>query len=286
MKAQNQNKEIYPVALTIAGSDSGGGAGIQADLRTFSAFGVFGCTAITAVTAQNPSTVNRIDALPPESVSIQIETVLDKIAVKTVKTGMLFNAEIVEKVYAVLSKYQLPLVVDPVMVATSGTRLLEDDAAAVMMDKLLFIADWITPNIPEAEMLSGIRINGRKSMIDATRYCAEKWKCGCLLKGGHLPGKQPVALDIICHEGELYELCSPIVSHCRASHGTGCTLSAALTAALTLGSTWQKAMVMAKEFVYGSLSEPVTIGTKLEAMFPPFDKSYQGRAMLSKIEFI
>jgi hydroxymethylpyrimidine/phosphomethylpyrimidine kinase len=286
MTEQTKNKEYYPVALTVAGSDSGGGAGIQADLRTFSAFGVFGCSAITAVTAQNPTKVSRIDALPPDAVTAQIETVLERIAVKITKTGMLFNAGIVDCVAAAAAKHSLFLVVDPVMIATSGAKLLEDDAITAMKDRLLVHADWITPNLPEAEVLSGIRINGRKSMIDAAKYCAAKWNCGCLLKGGHLPGKQNVAIDIVCYDNELYELCSPIVPNCRATHGTGCTLSAAFTAALALGSSWRKAMVMAKEFVYGSLNETITIGSKLDAMFPPFDKNYQGRAMLSKIEII
>lgn len=286
MKTSTAENNFYPVAMTIAGSDSGGGAGIQADLRTFAAFGVYGCCAITAVTAQNPSAVNRIDALPPESVKSQIETVLARIAVKAVKTGMLFNAATVEAATVGLDGRNLPLVVDPVMIATSGARLLQDDAINAIKAQLLPLATWITPNLPEAEMLSGIRVNGRRSMIEAAQFCANEWKCGCLLKGGHLPGKLSVAIDIICYGDELYELCSPMVSNSRASHGTGCTLSAAFTAALALGSTWQKAAVMAKEFVYGSLSETVTIGNKLEAMFPPFDKKYQGRAMLSKIEII
>lgn len=276
--------KLYPSAMTVAGSDSGGGAGIQADLRTFAAFGVFGCSAITAITAQNPCVVNRIDPLPAAAVACQISTVLDKIPVRAVKTGMLLNAEIIHAVCDALAGSGIPLVADPVMVATSGAQLLEKSAVTAMLDRLFPLAAWITPNIPEAELITGIRIDGRKTMIAAAMACAEKWNCGCIIKGGHLRSKSGVAADIVCHEGDLYELCSPLVEDCKAAHGTGCTLSAAIAAAIALETPWEKALTMAKGFVYSSLADAVEIGKGIEAMFPPFDTGWQGRAMLSKIE--
>ncbi len=272
--------------MTIAGSDSGGGAGIQADLRTFAAFGVFGCSAITAVTSQNPCVVNRIDPLAAEAVACQIATVLDKIAIHTIKTGMLFNAEIINAVCDTLEGKNIPLIVDPVMIATSGACLLEKDAIKTLLDRLFAMASWITPNLPEAELITGVRINGRKTMITAALECAEKWNCGCILKGGHLRSKSSVAADIVCYKGDLYELCSPLVEDCRASHGTGCTLSAALAANLALDNPWEKALTLAKGFVYSSLAEAVEIGAGIEAMYPPFESAWQGKAMLSKIEEI
>ncbi len=283
---KSTENKFYPSTMTIAGSDSGGGAGIQADLRTFAAFGVFGCSAITAVTSQNPCAVNRIDPLPPEAVACQITTVLDKIAIRTIKTGMLFNADIINAVCDTLENKGIPLIVDPVMIATSGACLLEKPAVKIMLERLFAMASWITPNIPEAELITGVQINGRKAMITAALACAEKWNCGCILKGGHLRSKSGVAADIVCYEGDLYELCSPLVEDCKASHGTGCTLSAALAAALALETPWEKALSMAKGFVYSSLAESVQIGDGIEAMYPPFESSWQGKAMLSKIEEI
>ena len=283
---KSSEKKFYPSAMTIAGSDSGGGAGIQADLRTFAAFGVFGCSAITAVTSQNPCAVNRIDPLPAEAVACQIATVLDKIAIKAIKTGMLFNSDIINAVCDTVKDRNIPLIIDPVMVATSGACLLEKAAINIMLERLFPMAAWITPNIPEAELITGIRINGRKAMITAALECAGRWNCGCIIKGGHLHSKSGVAADIVCYEGNLYELCSPLVEDCKASHGTGCTLSAAMAASLALDTPWEKALAKAKGFVYGSLVEAVEIGDGIEAMYPPFDSSWQGKAMLSQIEFI
>ena len=171
MTKNNPKNEIYPAALSIAGSDSGGGAGIQADLRTFNAFGVYGCTAITAVTSQNPKKVARIDAIPAEGVVSQIETVLEAIRVRCAKTGMLFSAEIVSAVAACMARHELPLVVDPVMVSTSGSMLLKEDAVEALKNELFPLADWITPNLPEAELLLGRKLKGEADYIDAAREC-------------------------------------------------------------------------------------------------------------------
>lgn len=274
MSKNNQSQELYPVALTIAGSDSGGGAGIQADLRTFNAFGVFGCTAITAVTAQNPGEVRRVDALPPESVTVQMEAVLDRISVCWAKTGMLANAGIVEAVAKVARKRQLPLVVDPVMVSTSGVRLLEEEAIEAVIRKLIPVASWITPNIPEAELLLGRSLKSREDFMSAAKECFDRWGVSVLLKTGHAPGARSVT-DFVCRNGELYSLTSPRVPEQGASHGTGCTLSAAIAAGLALDMPWKQALCEAKGFVYGSLRETVAIGDGLVAMYPPVEDSIE-----------
>ncbi len=276
-------REFYPAALTIAGSDSGGGAGIQADLRTFAAFGVFGCTAITAVTAQNPREVTRVDAVPAAGVEAQIKAVLSAISVRAIKTGMLFNAEIIETAAACLAGRNVFLVVDPVMVSTSGARLLQDDAISVLMDKLLPMANWITPNIPEAELLLGRKLATREEIIAAAAEFGQRWNCSVILKTGHFDLNNDVAADVVYHDGKIYELSSPRLEDSKAAHGTGCTLSAALAAALALDVPWKKALRMAKGFVYGSLNECISIGTEIEAMYPP-GESYQGRTLLSRID--
>lgn len=281
---KSNEREFYPAALTIAGSDSGGGAGIQADLRTFAAFGVFGCSAITAVTAQNPREVKRVDAIPAAGVDAQIKAVLSAIEVGTVKTGMLFSAEIIKTVAQNLTEQNLSLVVDPVMISTSGARLLEEDAIAALVDELLPLASWITPNIPEAELLLGCKINTKEDAIKAALEFGHRWDCSVILKAGHLDEKSDVAADIVYHEEKIYELCSPRVPGSKASHGTGCTLSAALVAALALDIPWKKALRMAKGFVYGSLEECINIGPEIEAMYPPGD-SYQGKTLLARIDY-
>ncbi|MFA6714773.1 MAG: bifunctional hydroxymethylpyrimidine kinase/phosphomethylpyrimidine kinase [Victivallaceae bacterium] len=274
--------EFYPAALTIAGSDSGGGAGIQADLRTFAAFGVFGCSAITAVTAQNPQAVSRVDAIPAAGVEAQIKAVLSKIAVRSLKTGMLFNAAIIETVSKALAGKNLVFVLDPVMVSSSGARLLEEDAVSVLADKLMPLADWITPNVPEAELLLGRKIRNNDDALAAVAEFGKRWDCSVILKAGHLE-QEGEATDLVYHQDKIYELSSPRVPDSSAAHGTGCTLSSALTAAFALDIPWKKALRMAKGFVYGSLSEYVNIGAGIEAMYPPAE-SYQGKTSLTRVE--
>ena len=279
---KSNESDFYPVALTIAGSDSGGGAGIQADLRTFAAFGVYGCTAITAVTAQNPREVTRVDAMPAAGVEAQIKAVLATTAVRTAKTGMLCSSEIIEAVTECLTGKDLLLVVDPVMVSTSGARLLEADAISVLSDKLFPLATWITPNIPEAELLLGRRLAAREEIFDAAAEFGQRWNCSVILKSGHIEQDSGVAADIVYHDGKNYELSSPRLADTCAAHGTGCTLSAALAATLALDIHWKKALRMAKGFVYGSLNESINIGEGIEAMYPPTE-SYQEKTLLSRI---
>lgn len=266
--------DVIPAALTIAGSDSGGGAGIQADLRTFTAHGVFGCSVITAVTAQNPLAVTDVEPVSPEVVCAQLRAVFAALDIRAVKTGMLFSAEIIDAVADELEKRDsaVPLVVDPVMISTSGSKLLKDDALALLQTRILPIADWITPNMPEAEMLSGRKITDRTSAVAAAELIAARWNVGVILKGGHAEGEQESA-DIICVGEKRFKLSSPrLALPPLTSHGTGCTFSAALAANLAKGMAFSDALCRAKAFVFGSLAEAKCIGRgNLCGMFPPQD---------------
>ena len=265
-------EELYPAALTVAGSDSGGGAGIQADLRTFNAFGVFGCSAITAVTAQNPEEVRRIDLVPAEGVRAQLETVLARISVCAAKTGMLGCADNVRAVAEVLKNARFKLVVDPVMVSTSGAKLLPDDAIEVLRTELLPRADWITPNLPEAELLLGRKLAGERGYAAAAREIAARWECVCVLKTGHAADLAEASDFAALPDGRIFSVTTPrLPSPGRTAHGTGCTFSAALTAVLAQRQGWKTALAQAKSFVYGSLSEPAAIGKGLNAMYPPVE---------------
>lgn len=256
--------------MTVAGSDSGGGAGIQADLRTFAALGVFGCSAITALTSQNPLEVRRVDAVPVKGVVAQMEAVAAEIRLSAVKTGMLYSAATVRAVAGFLSKLKTPLIVDPVAVSTSGVKLLKPEAVEALRSKLLPAAAWATPNIPEAELLLSLKIRSEKDMLAAALEFGRRWGCFCVIKGGHFAGDAKRSSDIVCHKGALYRLSTPRVDiRQSADHGTGCTFSSAFTALLAKGEEWDDALLGAKGFVYGSLSNPVRIAPKLQAMFPP-----------------
>ena len=269
MKKQKRKKqELYPVALTIAGSDSGGGAGIQADLRTFSAFGVYGTSVITSITSQNPKEVLRVDPLPSGAVSTQIKAV-SSIGIKSIKTGMLYNAQVITEVTEQLKNMPNSLVVDPVMISTSGVKLLEDDGIEALMKKLLPLATWITPNIPEAELLADEKISTIEDMVKVAKNIANKWDCNCVLKGGHMNSNSDEMTDIVVYNGEVYTLASPTIHDCKATHGTGCTFSSALAATIAFDFDWAESLIAAKSFVYGSLNEAVPIGSDITAMYPP-----------------
>ena len=264
------NMRNYPAAMTIAGSDSGGGAGIQADLRTFSYFRVFGTSAITAVTFQNPLEVSGIEAVSPDGVRTQIATVRRAIDLKAVKTGMLFSAEIIEAAASAMRDFSGPLVVDPVMISTSGRKLLQDDAIDAMRETLLPLASWITPNLPEAEVLTGHPIRSCEDAVSAARECAERWGCSVVIKGGHGTGDE--AADVVVHGEECLLLSVPRVPVAgNSDHGTGCTFSAALTAQLARGADWNEALIRAKAFVLASLIFPVRLSDCAAGMFPPED---------------
>jgi len=245
-------------ALTIAGSDSGGGAGIQADLKTFAAHRVYGTSAITAVTAQNTLGVTMWRALPTDLVTAQIEAVAGDIGADAVKIGMLASAAIVEAVAATIAELDLPLVVvDPVMVAKGGDRLLEEDAVAAMRAELLPRAHIVTPNVPEAEVLSGLTIRS----IDDMRAAGERiLKLGprvVLVKGGHLDG--PESVDVACTADGTFELRGPRIAS-RHTHGTGCTLSSAIAANLALGLDDRTALTSAREYLEGAIRHAPGIG--------------------------
>ena len=270
---KNTQDEFYPVALTIAGSDSGGGAGIQADLRSFNAAGVFGCSVITAVTAQNPRAVAAFEAVSPELVAAQFNSVTSALAVKAVKTGMLANAAVVKTVIDCLKKKPLPLVVDPVMISTSGARLLDDEGMQLMKNELLPLADLVTPNIPEAEWLLQRKLFSEDDYIDAALAIADLCKGNCLLKTGHAAASGNQISDIAVIGKKVWLLSSPRVGDLGeyASHGTGCTLSSAITAMLAVGNNLKDALRTAKAYVYGSLCETAVIGKDIEAMYPPLE---------------
>jgi hydroxymethylpyrimidine/phosphomethylpyrimidine kinase len=244
-------------ALTIAGSDSGGGAGIQADLKTFAAHGVFGTCAITAVTAQNTVGVTMIEALSPAMVSAQIDAVADDLPPHATKIGMLANASIVQCVADAIRRHRLPnVVLDTVMVAKSRARLLDDDAIAAMVSQLLPLAVVATPNVPEAEALTGRRIN---TVLDLHRAAARIVELGAqavLVKGGHLDGP---AIDVLFSGGKTVELSSKRIDS-RHTHGTGCTFSAAIAARLALGDDLEQAARAAKDYVTRAIAQAPGLG--------------------------
>jgi hydroxymethylpyrimidine/phosphomethylpyrimidine kinase len=269
MKNKNNSKQnFYPAALNLAGSDSSGGAGVQVDLRTFNAFAVYGCSAITAITAQNPKKITDIQAVNSDVVASQIDRVLAEIPVKYAKSGMLFNADIVKAVAEKVAKYQIQLVVDPVMTAACGEILLENSAFEVMKKDLLPLAKVITPNIAEAELLSGKKINNEKDLISVALDLAKTYKTDVVLKGANFVNMVD-ATDIVVLDGDVYRLKSPYLKNCRHSHGAGCTFSAAICANLALGTPLDDSILEAKTFVFGSLAEPVRTGNTCEVMYPP-----------------
>ncbi len=246
------------VALTIAGSDSGGGAGIQADLKTFAAHGVHGASAITAVTAQNSVAVLSWVALEPSMVTAQVEAVATDMPVAATKTGMLANREIVEAVAEVVARRRLPnLVVDPVMVAKSGDRLLDAAAERAVHDHLLPLAAVVTPNLAEAEALLGRPVRDLAAMRDAARELRERGALSVVVKGGHLEGDQ--AIDVFWDGSRLVDLPAPRIPTTH-THGTGCTFSAAIAARLALGAELLEAVRGAKEYLTEAIRRSYAVG--------------------------
>lgn len=248
-----------PRVLSIAGSDSGGGAGIQADLKTFTALNVFGMTAITAVTAQNTQGVSGVHVLPAEFVVEQIDAVASDIGVDAVKIGMLANAAIVEAVAAALERHAFKhVVVDPVMVATSGDALLDADAVAALTLRLLPCATIVTPNIPEAEALSGIAINNDDSLRSAAQRIHGACNAHVLIKGGH--GTSPEIIDLLFDGHAFNEFRSERIET-ENTHGTGCTLSAAIAANLARGLVLDEAVSQGLQYVHQAILTGFSIGS-------------------------
>jgi hydroxymethylpyrimidine/phosphomethylpyrimidine kinase len=245
-------------ALTIAGSDSGGGAGIQADLKTFAAHRVFGTSAITAVTAQNTLGVMMWQAMPSDLVTAQIEAVAADIGTDAVKVGMLATAAVVEAVAAAIAGLDLPhVVVDPVMVAKSGDRLLEEDAVEALRTEVLPRAHVVTPNIPEAAVLSGGSISTVRDMRDAARRILKLGPRVVIVKGGHFDG--PECIDVVCGTEFELELRGERIDT-TSTHGTGCTLSSAIAANLALGLDDRAAIEAAREYLDGAIRHAPRIG--------------------------
>jgi hydroxymethylpyrimidine/phosphomethylpyrimidine kinase len=246
-------KSKVPVALTIAGSDSSSGAGIQADLKTFSAFGVYGLTAVTCVVAETPGHVSKIEPVSAELVRDQIEVLLRSFPVAAIKTGLLFSAGIIAEIASMLrARGSIPLVIDPVMVATSGDDLLQGDAIQTYERDLFPLAALLTPNLGEAGRLIGKRITDLTAMREAGEILVEKYGVPVLLKGGHLAGND--AIDLLFLKGRVIEFSAPF-SRGIATHGTGCTYSAAITAGLAGGLTLEEAIQRAKKFVTAAIAQ-------------------------------
>ncbi len=279
-----KTSKYFPVALTIAGSDSGGGAGIQADIRTFSALAVFGTSAITALTAQNPFELKAIMPVTRSFLLSQLDAVFAKFAIGAVKTGMLCNSTLIEAVYDFFSEKKKPyMIVDPVMVATSGAILLESDAILAMKEKIFPLADCIMPNIKEAELILGISIKNLNDAISAAREISEKWNCVSVLKGGHLIYEKGRRTDVlVCEDGNFLFSTPDLDVSGYASHGTGCTFSAALAANFAKGLPSMDALRDARAFVYSSLLEKVSLGRNIKAMFPP-KKNYINEVEICEI---
>jgi hydroxymethylpyrimidine/phosphomethylpyrimidine kinase len=249
------NPEV-PVALTIAGSDSSAGAGLQADLKTFSAFHVYGLTAVTSIVAETPGRVSEIEAASTQMVRAQINILLKSFPIAAIKTGMLFSGEIVaavaETLRAQTARATIPLVVDPVMVATSGDLLLRDEAVDAYERELFPLAAVVTPNLHEAARLLGEPIEDLQAMRSAGARLTEKYRIPVLLKGGHLPGDD--AIDLLFVAGNVLEFSAPF-SRGVATHGTGCTYSAAITAGLATGFSLEEAVRRAKKFVTATIAQ-------------------------------
>jgi len=250
---RSESAATAPIALSIAGSDCSGGAGIQADLKTFAALGMYGLTAVTCVVAEIPGNVSRVEAVTPRMVRQQIEVLLKNFEVGSIKTGLLCSAEIISTVARELqnTRRRIPLVIDPVMIATSGDRLLEPAAIDAYKKKLFPLATLITPNLDEGGLLLGTRIRGRQQMQRAAKALAKQFGCAILLKGGHLKGDE--AIDLLFHNSRLTEFSAPFVRDV-ATHGTGCTYSAAITAGLACGLSLEKAVERSKRFVTRSIA--------------------------------
>ena len=237
-----------PAALTIAGSDSGGGAGIQADLKTFNALGVHGTSAVTCITAQNPKEVRAIEPCAPRMVRRQIEAVFDELPPLAVKTGMLYSRELVRVVSEFFKRTRRPpLVVDPVLIATSGARLLETSALGLLRKELLPLAALMTPNLAEAEVLASTKIHSLEDMRAVARELQSRYGCAALVKGGHWGGLAQ-AVDIFFDGRTELLLSAPYIKGVR-THGTGCAYSAAITAYLALGCGLPKAVERAKQYI-------------------------------------
>jgi len=246
-----------PRVLLIAGSDSSGGAGIQADIKTCAAFGVYSATAITAVTAQNTMGVQQVEVMPTELVRAQIRSVLSDIGADVIKIGMLGSAEIIDVVAEEIEEADAFVILDPVMVATSGDTLLEESAVRLLKNKLLPLSDLVTPNVPEAELLTDLKITDVDDLTKAGDALLKINVYAALMKGGHLDGKSVV--DVLVSEEGANIMSGPRL-HTRHTHGTGCTLASAVAACMALGAPLDEAVMSAREFVFQAIKTAPGLG--------------------------
>ena len=262
-------------ALTIAGSDSSGGAGIQADIKTMTANGVYAMSAVTALTAQNTTGVTAIMEVTPEFLAEQLDCIFTDIYPDAVKTGMVSSGKLIETIAEKLRYYKAGnLVVDPVMVATSGAKLISDEAIDVLKRELLPLATLITPNIPEAEVLSEMKIENEDDMIRAAAKIHETFGCGVLLKGGH---KVNDANDLLYRQGDYVWFFGKRIDNPN-THGTGCTLSSAIASNLAKGESLDNAVGYAKNYISGALAAMLDLGKGSGPMNHAFaiDGNYRG----------
>ena len=255
----NKKKEDINLktALTIAGSDSSGGAGIQADIKTMISNGVYAMSAITALTAQNTTGVTAIMDVTPEFLGEQIDEIFTDIYPDAVKIGMVSASGLIEKIADKLIEYKAKnIVVDPVMVATSGAKLITDDAISTLKRKLLPIATVLTPNIPEGEVLSGMKIENENDMVEAAKFISEKFDCAVLMKGGHQIND---ANDLLYRNGDYKWFTGKRIDNPN-THGTGCTLSSAIASNLAKGYDLDKAVLRAKDYISGALAAMLDLG--------------------------
>jgi len=247
-----------PTILTIAGSDSGGGAGIQADIKTIAMLGGFGASVITALTAQNTTAVTGIHPVPPQFVAQQLAAVLGDLNVRAAKTGMLFSAEIIKAIAGPLANRAFPLVVDPVCVAQSGARLLEESAVTEMVRQLFPLADLLTPNIPEAELFTGLRLKNAQDICEAAERLLAMGPKAVLIKGGHMDS--PASTDWYATPGQKPIPLMQTRVDTKNLHGTGCTLSAAIAAHLGLGLNMLSAVRQAQQYLHAALRASYSVG--------------------------
>ena len=256
-KRLSHNEGMVPIALTVAGSDPSGGAGIQADLKTFHQFGVYGEAAITLLTVQNTKGVSRVQVMEPQLVTEQLEAVLFDVTPHAAKTGALGSSEVVKAVSRVMAKWDFPLVVDPVMISKHGAPLLPEDAVKMICDELVPCATLITPNVPEAEALCSLTIRGIKDMKLAAAILRGMGAKAVLIKGGHLEGD---AIDLLYTDEAFYQFPGQRIDT-KHTHGTGCTFSAAITASLACGLSMVDAVRRAKRFIQEAIRTNPGLGS-------------------------
>jgi hydroxymethylpyrimidine/phosphomethylpyrimidine kinase len=262
---------LLKIALSIAGSDSGAGAGIQSDLKTFSALGVYGCTAVTAITAQNTQEVSSIFKIRPEIIRKQIQSIMTDIPPDSIKIGMVYSKQVIRSVYQLLEEYKNPIVVDPILTAGSGAKLLLDNAFEFFISKLIPISTLITPNLMEAEKLTGIKIKSKSNAIEAAKIIKKFGAKNVIIKGGQYSKKSVIDI-LLTSDGKLTKISNPRIN-VKETHGSGCNFSSAATAFLARGFPINDASKLANQYVHNALKNTLRLGKGL-IVTNPLSKIY------------